>query len=343
MTKKVVTFGEVMMRMSPLDNQRFRQSNELKLTFGGGECNVAIGLANLGVSTSFISRFPAHELGQRVVEEIRKFGVETQGIVYGGDRVGLYFLEKGSGVRSSKIIYDRTNSAFSEIKPDMINWKHELKDADWFHWTGITVGISENAAQTCLVGLITAKEMGLKISGDPNYRTNLFSYTQEPHQTLNDFVDLTDLIIANEYDASHLFGMESKAANSDEINTEQFNRFCNQLMAKFPNLQCIATTKRNPISATYNQLTGLLHINGQVFQTRTFDLNPIVDRVGSGDAFMSGLIYGSLFFEDNHQKIIDFAMASACLKHTIPGDANLVSLNEITQFMEGDNSGRIKR
>lgn len=341
---KVITFGEVMMRLSPVGNQRFRKATELEVTYGGAESNVVICLANWEVPTGFVSRFPENELGESAVQEIRKYGVDTSGVVYGGDRLGLYFLEKGASIRASKIIYDRARSSFSEIVPGMIDWKVILKNANWFHWTGITVGVSKSASDTCLEALRMAKKLGLTISGDPNYRANLFSYCEKPHTELEELVALTDLLIANEYDASNLFGISFKAQNQgDVVDLHQFQDFCSALMAKYPNLRQIATTKREAISASHNQLTGLLYEKDQVLSTTTFNLNPIVDRVGSGDAFMSGLIYGSLFFEEDRQKIIDFAIASACLKHTIPGDVNLVSLSEILKFMKGDISGRIKR
>lgn len=342
--KKVITFGEVMMRLSPENHQRFQQATSLEVTFGGAESNVVASLAKWGVPTAFVSRFPENEWGDSAVQEIRKLGVDTSGVIYGGDRLGLYFLEKGAGIRSSKIIYDRTRSSFSEIEPGMIDWETVLKDADWFHWTGITVGVSKSAADTCLEAVKTAKKLGLTVSGDPNYRSNLFDYCDRPNIELERFVSLTDLLIASEYDALQLFGLDLEAPKKgDEIDLNQFTEFCSILTKKYPNLSQVASSKRKAFSASHNQLTGLLYENNHVFSTKTFDLTPIVDRVGSGDTFMSGLIYGSLFFGEDRQKIIDFANAAACLKHSIPGDVNLASLSEIKNFMEGDTSGRIKR
>ena len=341
---KVVTFGEVMMRLSPGSNQRFRQATSLEVIFGGAESNVVASLSNWGVPTAFISRFPENEWGESAVQEIRKMGVDTSHVIQGGNRIGLYFLEKGASIRASKIIYDRANSSFSEIEPDMVDWEAVLKDANWFHWTGITVGVSKSAAETCLEGLKVAKKLGLTISGDPNFRSGLFSYCKEPYVELEEFISLSDLLIANEYDASPLFGINFKVKNKhSEIDLQQFKEFCTRLKDLFPNLAQIATSKRNAISASHNQLTGLLYASGEVLRTKTYDLMPMVDRVGSGDTFMSGLIYGSLFFEGDRQKTIDFANAAACLKHSIPGDVNLASLSEIEKFIEGDTSGRIKR
>lgn len=341
---KVITYGEVMMRLSPGGNQRFRQATALEVTFGGAESNVVASLANWGVPTAFVSRFPENEWGESAIQEIRKLGVDTSSVIFGGDRLGLYFLERGASIRASKIIYDRARSSFSEIEPGMIDWEAVLKDANWFHWTGITVGVSKSAAATCLEALRVAKKLGLTISGDPNYRSKLFGYCEEPCAELEGFVALTDLLIANEYDAAHLFGFDFDTRSiANETDLVQFKDFCSILAKKFPNLSQIATSRRIAISASHNQLTGLLYEQGEVLSTKTYDLYPIVDRVGSGDTFMSGLIYGFLFFGEDRQKIIDFANASACLKHSIPGDVNLASLSEIERFMEGDISGRIKR
>jgi 2-dehydro-3-deoxygluconokinase len=337
--KKVITFGETMMRLSPPDHLRFSQTNSFDIVFGGAESNVAISLANFGIPTEFISRLPDNDLGQRVIMELRKHGVGTDYIIRGGQRLGLYFLEKGAVNRGGKVIYDRANSAISEIEQDMIDWEKVFADARWFHWSGITPAISQQAADVCLDAINAANELGITISTDLNYRSKLWNYGKKPSEVMPELVKKCDVILGGSYASEKYFGIET---NSDSSEEEVYRNTCKKLMERFPKAEKIVTSLRGSISASHNSWSGALYNGKKFIEAPTYQITHIVDRVGGGDSFMGGLIYGLLTYETD-QEALNFATAASCLKHTIPGDVNLATVEEVEALMEGDESGRVAR
>ena len=335
MDKKVITFGEIMLRLATPDYLRFCQSDKLNATFGGGEANVAVSLANYGIATEFVTRLPKNDIARACVMDLRKYGVGTSHIVYGGDRLGIYFLETGAVARASKVVYDRAHSAISEIQPGMVNWEEVFKDASWFHWTGITPAISQGAADACLEAIPVANRMGIPVSCDLNYRKNLWKYGKMASEVMPELVAGCDVILGNEEDAE-------KATNG-EVNAAEFESVCTQLMAKFPRAKKVIITLRGAINANHNTWGGVLYAKGKLYQSRRYDITHIVDRVGGGDSFMGGLIYGLLTYTTDDQKALDFAVAASCLKHTIYGDFNQVTVEEVEKLMSGDASGRVSR
>jgi 2-dehydro-3-deoxygluconokinase len=337
MPKKVVTFGEIMLRLSTPGFARFGQATSFNVTYGGGEANVAISLAHLGIPAEHITRFPDNDMGRAATQLLQKNGLITKNIQYGGDRLGLYYLETGASVRPSKVVYDRANSSFAQLKPGMFNWKAILKDAAWFHWTGITPAISQGAAECCLEAIKTANHLGVTVSSDTNYRKNLWQYGKEAHQVMPELVAGCDLIICSKGDAADMFGIQPKKnAESEYVSV------CKQLMKKFPRVKKIVNTKRGSVSASHNTLSGVLWNGTELLKTDTYQITPIVDRIGGGDAFMAGLIYGLLNYGDD-QKALEFGLAASVLKHTVEGDANLVSVAEVETVMSGDVSGKLAR
>ncbi len=345
--KKVVTFGEIMLRLSPPGYLRFSQTNSFDVIYGGGESNVAVSLANYGIPVDFVTRLPKNDLGECAKMEMRKRGVNTDNIVYGGDRLGIYFLETGAVSRGSKVVYDRAHSAIAEIEPGMIDWKNVFSGAQWFHWTGITPAISQGAADACLEALKVAKEMGITVSTDLNYRKKLWKYGGYREKIMTELTSYCDVILGNEEDAEMHFGIKPKdldiTTQGHEVKAEAFLSVCKQMMGKFPNAKKVITTLRGSISASHNTWAGVLYDGKEMYDTRQYQITHIVDRVGGGDSFMGGLIYGLLTYPENDQKALDFAVAASCLKHTIKGDANLVTVEEVEKLMGGDASGRVSR
>jgi 2-dehydro-3-deoxygluconokinase len=345
--KKIVTFGEIMMRLSPPDFLRFSQTNRFDVVYGGGESNVAVSLANYKIPVEFVTRLPQNDLGQCALMEMRKRGVGTQHIVEGGDRLGIYFLETGAVSRGSKVVYDRAHSAMAEIQPGMIDWDSVFHEAQWFHWTGITPAISKSAADVCLEAVKKASEMGLTISTDLNYRAKLWKYKGDRKKIMAELTSYCDIILGNEEDAEMHFGIKPKdldiTTQGDQVNAEAYLSVCEQMKQQFPRAQKVITTLRGSLSASHNTWAGVLYDGKTFFKSREYAITHLVDRVGGGDSFMGGLIYGLLQFADNDQKALDFAVAASCLKHTIKGDANLVTIEEIDKLMGGDASGRVAR
>ena len=344
---KVVTFGEIMLRLATPGFQRFIQSASLNATFGGGEANVAVSLANYGIDTEFVTRLPNNDLADWCVSELRKYNVGTKEIIRGGERVGIYFLETGAVSRSSKVVYDRANSSIADIKPGMINWREVLKDADWFHWTGITPALSQGAADACLEAIKVANELGVTVSTDLNYRKNLWKYGKKASEVMPELVAGCDIILGNEEDAEKVFGIKPEGFDAEhsggEVDAAEFQSVCVQLMNKFPGAKKVIITLRGSINANHNTWGGVLYSNDTLHQSKRYDITHIVDRVGGGDSFMGGLIYGLLTYTDDDQKALDFAVAASCLKHTIYGDFNLVTVSEVENLMKGDGSGRVMR
>ena len=345
--KKVVTFGEIMLRLATPGYLRFTQANEFTATFGGGEANVAVSLANYGIPVDFVTRLPENDIARSCVMDLRKYGVGTSNIIYGGERLGIYFLETGAVARASKVIYDRANSAVAEIRPGMIDWKKVFEGVQWFHWTGITPALSQGAADACLEAIGVANEMGITVSCDLNYRKNLWKYGQKASEIMPALVEGCDIILGNEEDAEKVFGIKPEgfdvAQTEGQVNAAEFESVCTQLMEKFPRAKKVIITLRGSINANHNTWGGVLYADGKLYQSRRYDITHIVDRVGGGDSFMGGLIYGLLTYTTDDQKALDFAVAASCLKHTIYGDFNQVTVDEVEKLMEGDGSGRVSR
>ncbi len=344
---KIVTFGEIMLRLATPGYLRFSQTNELSATFGGGEANVAVSLANYGMEAEFVTRLPENDIAAACVKDLHKHGVKTDHIVYGGDRMGIYFLETGAVARASKVVYDRAHSAISEIKPGMIDWEQVLAGADWFHWTGITPAISQGAADVCLEAIQTANRLGIPVSCDLNYRKNLWKYGKKASEVMPDLVAGCDIILGNEEDAEKVFGIKPEGfdvtATAGEVNAAEFESVCTQLIQRFPRARKVIITLRGSINANHNTWGGVLYDGKQLFQSPRYDITHIVDRVGGGDSFMGGLIYGLLTYPQDDQLALNFAVAASCLKHTIYGDYNEVTVKEVENLMKGDGSGRVSR
>lgn len=343
---KVVTFGEIMLRLTPPGHKRFSQAHTFDVVYGGGESNVAVSLANYGLSTEFVTRLPNNDIGDCALMEMRKQNVGTNYIIRGGERLGIYFLEMGAVSRGSKVVYDRAYSSISTVEKGMINWRAVFADADWFHWTGITPAISQSAADVCLEAVKVASEMGLTISTDLNYRAKLWKYGVEPEAIMTELTSYCDIILGNEEDAEKHFGIKPEGVDitteGHKVKAEAFLSVCKQMMQKFPKAKKVITTLRGSISASHNTWAGVLYDGKTMFQSKEYQITDIVDRVGGGDSFMGGLIYGISTY-NNDQKALDFAVAASCLKHTIYGDANLVTVDEVEKLMGGDASGRVAR
>jgi 2-dehydro-3-deoxygluconokinase len=343
--KRFVTFGEIMLRLSPPTALRFGQARSFDIVYGGGESNVAVSLANFGLESEFVTRLPAHEIGEACLQFLRQYKVGTRYILRGGERLGIYFLETGAVMRGSQVIYDRTDSSFSTIKPGMLNWQDIFQEAGWFHWTGITPAISEGAAQVCLEAVQTAHKMDITVSCDMNYRAKLWKWGKKAGEVMTQLVENCDILIGNEEDAEKVFGILSPDADvtKGKVRGEQYAYVCNELHMKFPNLKTIAITLRGSLSASHNTWSGIIWQNSKLYQAPVYDITHIVDRVGGGDSFMGGLLYGLVTYQDDPQKALDFATAASALKHTIFGDFNLVTVTEVEKLMQGDGSGRVNR
>ena len=344
---KVVTFGEIMLRLAPQGFLRFSQATNFDVVYGGGESNVAVSLANYGVEVDFVTRLPKNDIGLSAMMEMRKRGVGVDKIVYGGDRLGIYFLETGAVSRGSKVIYDRAHSSMAEIEPGMVDWKIVFKDVKWFHWTGITPAISQGAADACLEAVKMASSMGVTISTDLNYRAKLWKYGGDREAIMTALTSYCDIILGNEEDAEKHFGIKPEGLDittqGAHVKAEAFLSVCQQMMKKFPKAKKVITTLRGSISASHNTWAGVLYDGSTMYKSKQYQITDIVDRVGGGDSFMGGLIYGLLKYPKDDQNALGFAVAASCLKHTIKGDANLVTIEEVEKLMGGDSSGRVAR
>ncbi|MFH5883493.1 PfkB family carbohydrate kinase [Halalkalibaculum sp. DA3122] len=343
---KVVTFGEIMLRLSPPGKLRFSQAASFDVVYGGGESNVASSLATFRMPAEFVTRLPDNDIGHCALGELRKRGVQTDNIIFGGERLGIYFLETGAVSRGSKVVYDRAHSAISTIKKGMIDWEKVFDGAQWFHWTGITPAISQGAADATKEAIEAANELGVTVSTDLNYRAKLWNYGKEPGDVMPELVEGCDIILGNEEDAEKHFGIhpaDVDVTKGDTVDSEAYRSVCEQLYEQFPRSKKIITTLRGSISASHNTWSGVLYNGEEFLDTTTYDITHIVDRVGGGDSFMAGLIYGLINFDGDDQKALDFAVAASCLKHTIYGDANLSTVEEVEKLMEGDASGRVSR
>lgn len=345
MQKKVVTFGEIMLRLATPGYLRFSQSTTLNASFGGGEANVAVSLANFGIPVDYVTRLPENDIAESCIMDLKRYGVGVQYIIRGGNRIGLYFLETGAVSRGSKVIYDRANSSVAEIKVGMVNWDKVFEDASWFHWTGITPAISQGAAEVCLEAIKKATEKGITVSCDLNYRKNLWKYGKNAGEVMPELVAGTDIILGNEEDAAMVLGIHPEGVDvtKGHVEAAAYESVSKQIMKAFPRCQKVITTLRSSINANHNNWFGVLWDGKKLFESRKYEITHIVDRVGGGDSFMGGLIYGLLTYKNDDQKALDFAVAASCLKHTIYGDFNLVTVDEVEKLMGGDASGRVAR
>ncbi|MGE0079265.1 MAG: PfkB family carbohydrate kinase [Bacteroidales bacterium] len=343
--EKVVTFGEIMLRLATPGFERFGQSNTLNATFGGGEANVAVSLANYGVDVKFVTRLPKNDIAESCIRELRGFGVNVADIVRGGDRVGIYFLETGAVNRASKVIYDRAHSAIAEIKPGMVDWHKVLEGATWFHWTGITPAISESAAQVCAEAIKVANEKGITVSTDLNFRKNLWKYGKTAREIMPELVKGCDVILGNEEDAEMALGIKPEGVDvaGGHVDSKAYLSVSQQIMKQFPRCKKVITTLRSSVNANHNYWSGVLYDGQKLYEAPNYSITHIVDRVGGGDSFMGGLIYGLLTFKDDPQKALNYAVAASCLKHTIYGDYNRATVDEVLKLMGGDTSGRVSR
>ncbi|WP_035334193.1 sugar kinase [Dokdonia sp. PRO95] len=338
---KVVTFGEIMLRLSTERFLRFSQAKTFGVTYGGGEFNVAVSLNNLGVSADFVTRLPNNEIGDTALQEIKKIGVGDKYIKRGGDRLGIYFLETGAGTRASNVVYDRAGSSMATITKGCFDWEAIFEGATWFHWSGITPAISEAAALECLEAVKVASKMGLTISTDLNYRSKLWKWGKEPKDVMPELLNYSNLILGDIDTAFFMLGEDKVGPNYQD--EKSLPVLYDKLFKLCPNLKQVATTLRYSVSASHQRIGGLLYDGEQVYRAHIQEVTPVVDRVGSGDAFMGGLAFGLIDDPMNKQRAVDIAVASCCLKHTIYGDYNLVSLQDIERFMDGDQSGKVSR
>jgi 2-dehydro-3-deoxygluconokinase len=338
---KILTFGEIMLRLAPEGYYRFVQAASFGATYGGGEANVAISLANFGLDAAFVTRLPKHEIGQAAVNKLREFGVDTSRIVRGGDRIGIYFLEKGASQRPSKVIYDRAGSAIATASPGDFDWNAIFEGASWFHFTGITPALGDNAAALCLEAVKTARDRGLSVSCDLNYRKNLWS-REKAGEVMGKLMPYVDLCIANEEDAADVFGIKAKNSevSAGQINQEGYREVAKILADRFGFKQT-AITLRESFSANDNNWAAMLYDGGEYYFSKKYSVR-IVDRVGGGDSFGAGLIYGNTKGLSSRETL-EFAVAASCLKHSIEGDFNLVSVEEVRKLAGGDASGRVQR
>lgn len=343
---KVVTFGEIMVRLGAPDYLKLIQANRFDVSYAGAEANVAVSLANYGLETDYITCLPDNPIAERCIMDLRGHKVGVDHIQRTGKRMGILYLETGSNARPSKVYYDRENSSIATVAPGTIDWKEILKDATWFHWTGITPALSANAAAECLKAIKTANELGVTVSCDINYRGNLWKYGKTAAEVMPEMVAGSDIILGNEEDCEKVFGIKPKdfdaAMTNGNVEQTSFLSVCQQMMERFPRCKKMVVTLRGAINANHNTWGGVLYNGEELIESRRYDITDIVDRVGGGDSFMGGLIFGLLHYNDD-RKALEFATAASCLKHTLKGDYNWVTVQEVENLMSGDSSGRVKR
>ena len=338
---KIVTLGEIMLRLSPKGNYRFVQSDSFQVIPGGGEANVAVSLANYGHASYFVSKLPAHEIGQIAVNGLRRYGVNTDYIVRGGDRVGLYYAETGASMRPSKVIYDRANSAIAEADPSDFNFDEIMEGADWFHWSGITPAISDKAAELTRLACEAAKRHHVTVSVDLNFRKKLWT-SEKAIAVMRPLMKYVDVCIGNEEDAQLCLGFKPDAdVEGGKTDAEGYYGIFKGMMKEF-GFKYVVSTLRESFSATHNGWKALIYDGKEFYQSKHYNINPIIDRVGGGDSFSGGLIHGMLTYKDQ-AKALEFAVAASALKHTIPGDFNVVSTSDVESLAGGNANGRVQR
>ena len=340
---KVLTFGEIMLRLKSPALERLMQSAALEATFGGGEANVAVSLANYGMDAEFFSVLPKNDIGTACIGELRRFGVGTSKIQMADGRMGIYFVETGANQRPSKVIYDRAGSTIAVAAPDSVDWDKVFENVDWFHITGITPAISESAMELSLQSVKAAKAKGLTVSCDLNYRKNLWKYGKAAAEVMGELAKYVDVAIANEEDVQKALGISASVdVTAGKLDTAKYKELGDKVLAAYPDMKMIAITLRESHSADWNDWAACLNDGKQFYLSKKYEIRDIVDRVGGGDSFAGGLIYGLNHYEDK-QSALEFAVAASCLKHSIPGDFNRVSVQEVTTLMGGDGSGRVQR
>jgi 2-dehydro-3-deoxygluconokinase len=343
MSKTVVTFGEIMLRLAPPGFERFLQSPQFVATFGGGEANVAVALAGFGVPARYVTVIPANPIGDAFLGELRRFGVDDSRVVRGKGRFGVYYVEPGANQRPSKVIYDRESSAIALAKPGDIDWDRSFQDAGWFHVTGITPAISQGAADLAMEGARAARNKGLTVSCDLNYRKNLWKYGKTAREVMTELIKFVDVGIANEEDCQMALGIHVDVdVHSGKIEAEQYQKLTGKVLDTYPNLKMLAVTLRESKSASHNGWSACLNDRQEFLLSRHYEITHIVDRVGGGDCFAGGLICGLLKLA-GHREALEFAVAASCLKHSIPGDFNRFSADEVNQLLKGGGSGRVQR
>ena len=340
---KYLTFGEIMLRLRAPGHERFFQSNMMEATFGGGEANVAVSLANFGEDAAYLTVLPKNALGDECIRELRRFGVDTQRVVRGEGRMGIYFLEAGANQLPSKVIYDRANSAIALAKPGDIDWDKAFEGVDWFHITGITPAISESAMELSLESVKEAKKRGITVSCDLNYRKNLWKYGKAASEVMRELAKYVDVAIANEEDVQKSLGITVDVdVASGELDREKYRKLGDKVLEQYPDMKLIAITLRESHSADWNGWAACLNDGKDFYVSKKYEIRDIIDRVGGGDSFAGGLIYGLNNYEDK-QSALEFAVAASCLKHSIPGDFNRVTVSDVTKLMGGDGTGRVQR
>jgi 2-dehydro-3-deoxygluconokinase len=345
MKNKVLTFGEIMLRLATPGYLRFGQATEFEATYAGGEANVAVSIANYGIPATFVTSLPKNDIGDAAIASLKSLDVETNLIARGGDRIGIYYLEAGAVSRGSKVIYDRAGSSFAKLKKGSIDWDKAFEGVTWFHWTGITPAVSEGAADACLEACEIASKRGITISTDLNFRNKLWKWGKTAGEVMEKLVAHCDIILGNEEDADMVFGIKPEGVDvkSGHVEGAAYESVGKQLMTKFPKAKKVIITLRGSVSASHNSWSGVLWDGKKLFEAPTYQITHIVDRVGGGDSFMGGLIYGLIAYPNDDQKALNFAVAASCLKHTIKGDFNRVTIDEVEKLMEGDASGRVSR
>lgn len=342
---RILTFGEIMLRLRAPGHERFFQSNMMEATFGGGEANVAVSLAQYGMDAEYLTVLPKNALGEECIRELRRFGVDTRKILRSGNgRMGIYFLENGANQLPSKVIYDRADSAIALAKPGDIDWDSAFAGVNWFHITGITPAISESAMQLSLESVKKARELGIVVSCDLNFRKNLWKYGKSAPQVMRELVQYVDIAIANEEDCQKALEINAPGVSveSGELKRDKYQKLSNAVLEAYPNLKLIAITLRESKSADQNGWAACLNNREDFLVSKQYEINDIIDRVGGGDSFAAGLIYGLHAYEDQ-QQALEFAVAASCLKHSIIGDFNRVSLEDVVKLMGGDGTGRVQR
>jgi 2-dehydro-3-deoxygluconokinase len=344
MPKTTITFGEIMLRLAPPGFERFLQSPQFVATFGGGEANVAVAVAGFGLPAAYVTVLPPnHPIADGCISELRRFGVDTSKIVRAKGRMGIYYLEAGANQRPSRVVYDRDNAAIALAKPGDIDWDSTLEGAGWFHITGITPALSASAADLALESVQKARGKRITVSCDLNYRKNLWKWGKPAAEVMRELVKYVDIAIANEEDCQMALGIQLDVdVHSGELDRQQYQRLTEKVMGEFPNLKAIAITLRESKSASHNGWSACLHDGKQFLSSRHYDVTHIVDRVGGGDCFAGGLIYGMQAL-GSHQEALEFAVAASCLKHSIPGDFNRFTVDEVKALVKGGGSGRVQR
>lgn len=345
---KVITFGEIMLRLSSPDYLRLTQCNQLNVSYAGAEANVAVSLANYGISVEYVTCLPHNPMAEKCLKELKGNNVLINHCLTNGERMGIIFVETGAVNRPSRVFYDRNYSSISMARIGMFNWEEIFKEATWFHWTGITPGLSQNDAEVILEALKIAKQKKMTISCDLNYRSKLWKYGKSPAEIMPELISYCDIILGNEEDCEMMFGIKPKGFDvnnnsEDGIEQIQFESVCKQMMEKFPQCKLMAVTLRGAINANHNTWSSIMYTEGKMIKSKQYNITHIVDRVGGGDSFMGGLIYGLITYPQDKQYALEFATAASCLKHTIYGDYNQVSIEEVEALINGNDNGRVKR